>query len=225
MNGRRLYLIRHGQVDFSSRDFTITPRGRQWDPPLGERGVEQAALLTDLLLAMNRPTALYSSPLLRCRQSVHPYWDATGIAPGFDEDLEEVFVGEWEGEAFEDILSSDQEVARRFHAREPLWMLAPGGEEGAAFRARAVSAIERILEKHDKGDVFIMAHGGVINAFVMHVLGITDRDMFFLPENTSLNIVGITKDERRIQFINDIRHLTGVGGFPASRALRTQAGP
>jgi broad specificity phosphatase PhoE len=217
MNGRRLTLIRHGRVDFASRDFTKTPRGRQWDPPLGDEGRRQADLLSTELLSHEPPAALYCSPLRRCLETVAPYASAAGIDAITDEDLEEVFVGDWEGEAFEDILDSDEEVARRFHMREPLWTLSPGGERGADFRARVVTAVERILDAQPDGDITAIVHGGVINAYVMHVLGIVDRDMFFLPENTSLNIIAIGGTERRIQFINDIRHLTGPRGFPAQR--------
>lgn len=219
MNGRRIILIRHGQVDFGSRDFTDTPRGRQWDPPLSDTGREQVGLLTEDLLGMERPAALYSSPLLRCVQTAEPFVSATGIAPITDHRLREVFVGEWEGESFEDILDSDEEIAKRFHAREPLWTLAPGGEAGPAFRGRVVAAIEDAIAATPEGDIYFMVHGGVINTYLMHVLGIGGRDMFFLPENTSLNRVALDGERRTIQFINDVRHLTGPRGLPSPRPV------
>lgn len=213
MSGRRLVLIRHGRVDFESREFWETPRGRQWNPPLGEAGRAQAELLSAGLLAMDAPSALYCSPFRRCVETVAPFADAVGCEPIYEIDIGEVFVGDWEGESFEQILSSDEEAARRFQAREPLWTLAPGGEEGGAFELRVVAAMEAMLRNHPEGDVYVMAHGGVINAYVMHVLGIVDRDMFFLPENTSLNIVDVEGDERRIRFINDVRHLSNPSVF------------
>lgn len=214
---RRLVLMRHGRVDFTSREFWGTPRGRQWNPPLGDVGREQSGLLCANLLTMDRPSALYSSPFRRCVETVTPFAKATRLEPVFEPEVGEVFVGDWEGESFEQILSSDEEAARRFHAREPLWTLAPGGETGDAFRSRVVSAVEAMLTRHPDGDVFVIAHGGVINAYVMHVLGIVDRDMFFLPENTSMNIVDVQGGDRRIRFINDIRHLTGRSGLPVQR--------
>ena len=213
MTDRRLVLIRHGRVDFESREFWETPRGRQWNPPLGEVGRDQANRLRAGLMPMERPSALYCSPFSRCVETAAPFAEAAGCEPTYEADIGEVFVGDWEGESFEQILSSDEEAARRFHAREPLWTLAPGGEEGSAFRTRVVAAVERMLLDHRDGDVFVVAHGGVINAYVMHVLGIADRDMFFLPENTSLNIVDIEGDQRRIRFINDTRHLSDLGMF------------
>ncbi len=54
MTGRVLYLIRHGQSDFDwAGDRWASARGDQWDPPLSEKGREQAALLAKRLLVMD----------------------------------------------------------------------------------------------------------------------------------------------------------------------------
>ena len=70
MTERILYLVRHGESDFGSSDFRAGVRGDQWDPPLGERGREQARLLAGRLRAMPLPAAVYSSPLRRARETV-----------------------------------------------------------------------------------------------------------------------------------------------------------
>jgi 2,3-bisphosphoglycerate-dependent phosphoglycerate mutase len=210
LTARRLILIRHGVVAFESRDFRDSPRGRQWNPPLSETGLEQARLLATDLLELDRPVAVLCSPFRRCLETVAPFVEATGIEPVFDEDLGEVFVGSWEGESFEQILDSDEEVARRFREREPIWMYAPGGERGSQLRARVVASVERGLADNPEGDVYVFAHGGVINAYLVDLLGIGDQDMFFLPENTSLNIVRVDGEERSLRFINDTRHLLGM---------------
>jgi broad specificity phosphatase PhoE len=205
---RRLFLIRHGQSDFDSRDFLETPRGRQWDPPLSEHGREQAQLLAARLRALDPPAAIWSSPFRRCVETLQPFLDLTGLETRIDGDLGEVSIGEWEGESFEEIVASDEELARRFREQEPVFALAPGGESGDLLRARVGPAIERIISETPQGDIFVFAHGGVINAYVTLVLGIEDQDMFFLPENTSLNTIGLDGAERRVRFINDVRHLT-----------------
>lgn len=214
MSGRRLILIRHGVVDYGQVGFRQSPRGRQWDPPLSEEGHRQAKLLAAELVELEPPALTLCSPFRRCRQTIAPFVDATGVEPVFDEDLGEVFVGDWEGESFEQILDSDEEVARRFKEREPIWMFAPGGERGPQLRERVVGAVERALAAHPEGDVFAFVHGGVINAYLIHILGIRDQDMFFLPENTSLNIVRVDGDARSLRFINDVRHLFGLRGAP-----------
>jgi len=203
----RLHLIRHGRVDLSSRAFRESTRGRQWDPPLGDVGREQAERLTARLLHHDDPPAIYASPFTRCLQTIEPYVAATGATPLVDEEVGEVFIGAWEGLSFEEIVSGDEELAARFREQEAMFSLAPGGESGPQLRRRVVAAIEGILERHPADDVLVVTHGGVINAYLGHVLGL-DQDMFFLPENASVNTVTVDGGTRRIRFLNDVRHLT-----------------
>ena len=76
-----------------------------------------------------------------------------------------------------------------------------------------MAAVEDIIATHPAGDVIVVAHGGVINAYFAHILKIRDQDMFFLPENTSLNTVVIRGDERLAWFLSDAIHLTDPGWF------------
>ncbi|HEY2802890.1 MAG TPA: histidine phosphatase family protein [Actinomycetota bacterium] len=204
---RVLTLIRHGRVDFDARDaFRESPRGRQWDPPLGEEGRKQAGLLAARLEASPPFSAIWCSPFRRCVETIEPYATATGMEIRSDERFGEVFVGEWEGLPFEEIVASDEQLARMFREQEAMFGLAPGGESGAELRARVLPAVEELLETTE-GDVAVVAHGGVINAYVASLLGL-EQDMFFLPDNTSLNTVVVEEGAPRVRFLNDVRHIT-----------------
>jgi probable phosphoglycerate mutase len=213
----RLLLIRHGRVQWSSRQFLQTARGLQWDPPLDEVGTEQAELLGARLLMMDPPEAVYTSPFTRCRDTAAPYLTATGRSAEVVDDLGEVFVGDWEGVSFEEIVSQDEELAKRFREQEAMFSIAPGGESGASLRARVVPALEGVIRRHASGTVLLIVHGGVINAYLGHVMGIP-HDMFFLPENTSINTIEAEGDRREMRFINDVRHLTEPNLFRAQTA-------
>jgi broad specificity phosphatase PhoE len=67
--------------------------------------------------------------------------------------------------------------------------------------------VESILARHPDGDVVVICHGGVINAYVAPLLGL-EQEMFFLPENTSVNSVLVDGSNRRVRFLNDVLHLT-----------------
>jgi broad specificity phosphatase PhoE len=222
---RRLFLIRHGRVDFDARDrFRASPRGLQWDPPLGKEGRKQAEDLAARLLAMRRPAAVYVSPFTRCQETVRPFADAAGIDPVLEEDVGEVFIGEWEGVPFEDILAASEEVARRAREFEAMFGVAPGGESAEQLRARVVPAIDGMLERHPDGDVVVVAHGGVVNAYAGHVLGI-DHDMFFMPENTSITTFDLGGGGPRVRFLNDVLHLFQPGLFVPPAGASTSDDP
>lgn len=204
---RILFLVRHGQSAFSSQDFTPFARGPQWDPPLSTTGLEQAALLARRLLVMDPPAAVYCSPMRRTRETIAPYVAATGTEVRYDEDLIESHVGAWEGKAFEEIIAKDEQLLHRFRNQDAIWVNAPGSEDLDRFRSRVTDAIERIVLEAPPGNVVVVCHGGVINAYLSPLLGLPQA-MFFLPENTSLNSIVVEGHVRAIRFLNDVRHLT-----------------
>jgi len=205
---RILYLIRHGRPDLDSDAMSATARGNQYDPPLSEEGHRQAELLARRLRLMDLdPAAVHCSPLRRTRETVAPYAEAAGLDVVHDEELIEAHIGGWEGLPFEEIVASDADLVHRFRNQQAIWSSAPGGESPSDFRRRVVGAVERILREQSRGDVVVVAHGGVINAYCGEVLGLSN-DMFFLPEHTSINSVVVHGDRRTVRFLNDIAHLT-----------------
>jgi broad specificity phosphatase PhoE len=204
---RLLLLVRHGRSDESSTDMREGPCGPQWDPPLDDLGRDQAELLARRLALMEpRPVAVYCSTLRRARETIAPYAERTGDPVVHDERLVEACIGAWEGMSFEEILATDDQMLRRFRNQDAIWRHAPGAETIEQVRARVATAVEDSLADHPDGNVVVVAHGGVINAYVGGVLGL-DQEMFFLPENTSVNSVEVQGDARRVRFLNDDRHL------------------
>lgn len=205
---RLLFLIRHGRSDMGSQDMTTTARGPQWDPPLGEEGGLQAELLGRRLAMMPPPAAVYCSTFRRARQTVAPYAARTGCEVTYLEDLGEAFIGAWEGRSFEEIVKDDGEMLLLFRNQEAMWRRAPGAEPLARLQERASAAIENILTVHPDGNVVVVAHGGIINAYIAPILGLHEREMFFLPDNTSINTVAVDGEQRSVRFLSDVRHLT-----------------
>jgi broad specificity phosphatase PhoE len=205
---RAVHLIRHGRSDISSDAMFDGPRGRQYDPPLSETGRDQADKLARRLALLDPPpSAVYCSPLRRTRETVIPFVERAGVDVRYEDELMEAYIGGWEGMPFEDIVSSDEDILPLVRAGRPIWQKAPNGEPFDAFRTRVNGAIDEILRRHPEGDVVIVCHGGVINAALGPLLGI-EHEMFFLPENTSVNSVEDDGASRRLRFLNDILHLT-----------------
>jgi broad specificity phosphatase PhoE len=209
VTSRVLYLIRHGQSDFAWDGERWTgARGEQWDPPLSEKGREQAALLARRLLVMDvDPFVVASSPLRRATETARAFADLARVEVTLDDDLVEAHIGGWEGIPFEEIVEADPDIVQHLRNQRAIWHRAPGAEREDAFRDRVRSAIEGLLAAQPERNLLVFVHGGVINAFVGEILGVR-HEMFFLPENTSLNSVEVDGDERSVRFLNDVLHLT-----------------
>jgi 2,3-bisphosphoglycerate-dependent phosphoglycerate mutase len=212
-------MIRHGRADQRSSAEAVTARGIAADPPLDPIGRSQADRLCRRLLTMPPPAAVYCSTLMRARQTIEPYIREVGTEVTYRDDLVEWFGGEWEFKEFEELLIEYPEVQERVLLQDPVFHMAPGGEAFGEFQSRVVTAIEDILTSHPQGDAWVVCHGGVINAYVGHILGIQGQDMFFLPPNASINTIKVNGARRALWFLADDTHVTTVPtNAPETRA-------
>jgi len=72
--------------------------------------------------------------------------------------------------------------------------------------------MQEIVSRHPGGRVVVVCHGGVINIYLGRVLGIRSRDIFFLPEFTSLTVVRVAGERAVVQTVGDYAHLAAEGG-------------
>jgi len=198
----RLLLIRHGRSTWNAA-------GRiqgQADPPLDDVGREQARQLGERLLA-NRPVALYTSPLRRATETAGIIGDRLGISPVPDERLKEYDVGDITGLTWEQVVKQHPGVATDWkNAEEPC---IPGEEGRDRFRARVVAAFEEIGSQHSGEAAGVVAHGGTLGTYLVHLLGLSISYSPFGFDNGSLSIVQLDAVKPRILLLNDTCHLGG----------------
>ncbi len=154
MSPTRLLLVRHGQTDWNVQ-------GRyqgQADPPLNARGWVQALRLAyDLPRAHPRVDALYSSPLLRARQTALPLAARLGLRPRFLPALMEIHLGVWQGLLVRDIRARYPRLFVRWED-DPWGTEIPGGELLAEVQARVYAALDRIRAWHPHQTVAVVSH-------------------------------------------------------------------
>ena len=195
-----LYLIRHGQSTWNAEG-----RMQGWaDPPLDEVGRQQAAALAERLRAVALD-AIYSSPLLRARETAEAVAVLHGRPVELDDRLKERHLGEWTG------LTGD-EVEARFPNRRSSddWRIGgpPGGEGQAQLVARAAAALAEITAAHREGTVVVMSHGGTLNAYLAHALGIPmERRVYFGFENAAIARLRVTDESVALLAAGDRQHL------------------
>lgn len=152
-----VWAIRHGQTDWN----VATRIQGQTDIPLNERGRQQAARLAQAV-AQEPLHAVYTSDLLRARDTAAPLAQACGAPLLNDIALRERHFGAFEGATFEEIEQRWPEEALRWRRRDPDFGPA-GGEALQAFYDRSVAAALRLAAAHPGQTIALVAHGGVLD--------------------------------------------------------------
>jgi probable phosphoglycerate mutase len=178
------------------------------DPELSEAGHAQARHLAEYLAAEAPLDALYASPLNRARQTAAPVSERFGLDVVVDEG-----VAEWDRHSNEYVPIEELKAAD-----DPRWQALLRGEwtshdeSPEQFAARVVDAIETIVARHRSERAAVVCHGGVINTYLAHVLGLAGQHSFFYPNYTSIHrVAAATTGERSIVTINETGHLRGTG--------------
>lgn len=201
-----LILVRHGEQYIA--DPRTGPVGETIDPPLSERGLQQAKVVGERL-SVDRVDKVYASPLRRALETGREIARHHRMEPEVIHDLREV-------EVFRDIPADKSAVdflgqglllgIRERMLRERKWDVYPYSESSFEFRKRTVNAVEAIIAENEGKRVVIACHGGVINAYVGHIIGV-DSDMFFRPAHASISVVFSGHGVRALQTLNDVHHL------------------
>ena len=68
-----------------------------------------------------------------------------------------------------------------------------------------------MIAAHRGQRIAVVCHGGVINSYLAHVLGLAEHS-FFYPNYTSIHrVAAATSGERSIVTVNETAHLRGTG--------------
>ena len=185
-----LLFIRHGlplRIDEGDTDGPA-------DPALSELGHRQATALAEWL-SVERVDAIWVSPMQRARETAAPLSHRLELPVTVDDDL-----AEFDRESLSYIPIEELKAAN-----DPRWNEVP--ERPEHFQAVVVASVERIVAAHPRQRIAVVCHGGVINAYAAHVLGIDDP-LFFLPAYTSISrVLAASTGERSIQSLNETAHL------------------
>lgn len=177
------------------------------DPELSADGLSQAQHLATYL-SSEHLDAIYASPLQRAQQT------ASAIAEGRSLDVQTS-----DGVAEFDRLSPDYIPTEELKAaNDPRYHAMIAGEwdtdeeTSDEFRARVVATIEELIDDHPAQRIAVVCHGGVINGYLCHVLGLIRPRGFFYPNYTSINRIAAARGgTRSVVTINETSHLRGTG--------------
>jgi probable phosphoglycerate mutase len=86
------------------------------------------------------------------------------------------------------------------------------GVDFGEFRNGVVECIERIIRSNPGKRVAIVCHGGVINAWGSHVLGIAQHAFFQADYASISRFMAASSGERSVASLNEVGHMRGLEG-------------
>ena len=199
-----LFLIRHAITAQTGRVLYGQTPGIDLD----DRGRTQAAKLAERFASV-RLTAIYSSPLGRCTQTVEPLAAAKRLRVSPAPDLIEMDTGSWTGRTLPQVRRTK---LWRIVQTAPSRFRFPDGEGFVEAQTRAVAAVDRIARKHPRGRVAVASHGDIVRIVLAHLLG-TPLDDFqrIVVDTASVSVIVIHRGQRRVVLANDTGGLERFG--------------
>jgi len=163
MGAPLVLLVRHAHTTASDTWLS----GRTPGVHLSHRGHEELLRLRAQL--MDVPLhAVYSSPLIRARDTAAALATDHHLELDVEDDLNEMDFGQWTGVAF-DALQSDPRW-RDFNARRASAHV-PDGERPGEVQRRIVMLLSRLAARHRRGTLALVSHAEIIRSAILWFSG------------------------------------------------------
>ncbi len=200
---KRLLLIRHGQSQANKEN-----RVQGWlDSPLSELGHLHAQLICRRVAAEFDVAYVFSSPLLRARQTASYLSAEKNLSLNIIDGLKEQNLGPLSG-------LTKSEIKNRYPHHDHAWTnnlprpATEGIESDEQFAARVQQAMDTMLHRIEPGSTAaVFSHGGTLNQMLKNWLKITRGGRTFTFNNASLTIVDVYPSFVRVVVLNDTHHL------------------
>jgi probable phosphoglycerate mutase len=192
-----VFVIRHGLTAQTGRTLYGQTRGIELDA----RGRAQAEHLVERFGPVAL-TAIYTSPLERCVQTVEPLAAAKRLRVVEREELIEMDAGSWTGKPLGRLRRT--KAWREVQASPSTFRFPDGGEGFAEAQTRVVRAVEAIARRHRRGRVAIATHGDIARIFLAHAYGMPlDAFQRLVVDTASVSVVQRVDGGWRVLLAND----------------------
>lgn len=186
-----LILVRHGLPERSETHA---------DPHLSPVGRDQADRVARWLASSDRIHGVWASNMARAIQTAEPFASTAGHKI-------RVHAGIAEFDQGRGAYIPTEELKRENFAAWQAMAVGGQGVDMAAFQQRVVDGMEEIIAAHPGENVAVFCHGGVINVWAAHVLGMAPR-VFFEAGYTSINrFICSRSGHRSVASLNERAHL------------------
>jgi len=198
--------VRHGTTATTG---SILP-GRAPGLHLSEMGQSQASELAERIKELARkPTAVFTSPLERAKETALPIAKALRLRPLIDRGLLECDFGAWTGKK---LATLSRRVEWRAVQNAPSTFRFPEGESFSEMQQRMWSTLERLAKRHRNRTIVVVSHADPIKAAVTYAQGVP-LDLFqrTVISPCSLSAITFTDSTPIVLCVNNTGSLKGLG--------------
>lgn len=179
--------------------------------PLSDLGRSQARCLAKRLVREQARIgvppwqALFSSNLIRARQTAEVAADALGLEITISRLLRERDLGPWEGLTFDELMAKYPGEARDWKA-DPGKSPVPGIETAESVVNRMIQFCDEALKQYSCGRILAVSHGAAIGRLVRTISRLPSSEVIKL-DNAGITTVNWDGLEGRVDSVNDCSHL------------------
>jgi broad specificity phosphatase PhoE len=211
-----LYLLRHGETEFSRRDRFCG----SIDAPLTREGREMAKRFARVYGDIPW-RAIVTSTRTRAIDTAAPVAARAGLTPIRDARLDEIRYGAWQGMSKAEAQAHDAERYARWRVDPTVGP--PGGETPFDVCTRALAAVDELASRYEDGNILIVSHKTVLRLVVCRLLGVDlrhYRERVAWPTG-AVSLLGLGPQGAIARVLGDVAHLAvRPAERPAPRAQR-----
>jgi broad specificity phosphatase PhoE len=163
------FILRHGEA-ISNRDGIISCWPEKKKNPLTERGKKEVRKII-AKLKKEKIDLIFSSDVLRCKETAQMATERLGLKVNFDKRLREVNVGIFNGRPIEEWNDYFKNWVEKFTKR------APGVENRRDIKERIVDFIKDIDKKYKGKNILIVSHEGPLIILQGAIKGFSEEEM------------------------------------------------
>lgn len=200
-----MYLVRHGATVANEQKPRVL-QGSNVDLSISERGREQARQVAAWFRGV-AVDSLFSSPMLRARETAVEIGSQIGIDVQTVPGLKEVCVGRWER------MNWDM-IEREFPAECALFRNDCGqhgylgGESYSDVQQRVVPVFEDLLTRNAGKSIVVVAHSVVNIVYLATLMGLELKRARQLPQdNCAVNVIHHVDGKAKLVTLNSVFHL------------------
>lgn len=180
-----ILLIRHAQCEGNvinaltgRTDFDLTSKGKMSANELIE------------ILKEYKIEKIYSSPAIRCIETVRPLAEHLNIDIMVEEDLKEKYFGIYDGKTWDEVKRIDPQFIIRKEKQNEITGI-QGQEKTEDVRKRMNDSIYRIAEENEHKTIVICSHGCSIETFLRGIDNVkqTEQREKYAQHNAQVNVL------------------------------------